>query len=425
MKSGLASNPVSLAPNAILRTELINMAPLFPIHVWKESVHAMDLGIPGQWGDSKRNLVYTGDVSSERSNVKAKFEKLIIVLVFFTAYFGILYHPTLPVFINEFNTVDGSIYASRFIDVCTALVLFFSVVFILVPKYLEKSRMLPFIALSVVIIVFLSLLEYQLHRVILHLFNLPTGPDEISDKMMTFYRRKSYDFPILPINIAIYILGILYGISRDWIRKYRQESKIVQEKMRADIDLLRSQINPHFFFNALNNIFAITQRNQDEEAGQAIMKLSGLMRYMIYDSDVAEISLIREIEHIANYLEVARLRFGKDERPDIRMNTEGDFQKDKIAPLLLVPFVENALKHGIGSKGEGYMHLHVRQKDGRLHFLVENPVLEKAESLKKHSGIGLENVRKRLQLLYPDRHQLDISTSNGKFKVELILRLEA
>jgi len=356
--------------------------------------------------------------------VTFRFEKLIIVLVFFAAYFGILYHPTLPVFINEFNTVDGSIYASRFIDVCTALILFFSVVFFLIPKYLEKRRIFPFIALSVVFIALLSLLEYQLHQVILHLFNLPTGPDEISDKMMTFYRRKSYDFPILLVNMVIYTLGIMYGLSRDWIRKYRQESKMVQEKMRADIDLLRSQINPHFFFNALNNIFAITQRNQDGEAGQAIMKLSGLMRYMIYDSDVAAISLARELEHIANYLEVARLKFAKDDKVDIRLQKEGNFQNDKIAPLLLVPFAENAFKHGIGSKGEGYVHMDFRHKDGELHFRIENPVLEKEESLKKHSGIGLENVKKRLQLLYPARHQLDISTLDGKFKVELAIRLK-
>jgi two-component system LytT family sensor kinase len=368
--------------------------------------------------------VYTEKYQDGSSKVSSKLEKLIIVLAFFAAYYGILYHPSLPVFINEFNTVDGSIYAARFVDVCTALILFLSVVFFLIPKYLEKRRIFPFVAISLVLIGLLSLLEYQLHQVILHLFNLPTGPDEISDKMMTFYRRKSFDFPILPVNLVIYTLGILYGLSRDWILKYRQESKLVQEKMRADIDLLRSQINPHFFFNALNNIFAITQRNQDDEAGQAIMKLSGLMRYMIYDSDVAEISLARELEHIESYLEVARLKFAKDDKLDIHLQKEGNFQNDKIAPLLLIPFVENAFKHGVGSKGEGYVHLDFRHKDGELHFRIENPVLEKEESLKKHSGIGLENVKKRLRLLYPDRHQIHISDSKGKFKVQLTIRLE-
>jgi sensor histidine kinase YesM len=356
--------------------------------------------------------------------VTSKLEKLIIVLVFFAAYYGILYHPTLPVFINEFNTIDGSIYVSRFIDVCTSLFLFMSVAFFLIPKYLEKRRIFLFIVISLGLIAFFSLLKFELDQIILRLFNLPTGPDEISDKMIMYYRRKSYDFPILPVNLVVYTLGILYGFSRDWIRKYRQESKILQEKMRADIDLLRSQINPHFFFNALNNIYAITQRNQDDEAGQAIMKLSGLMRYMIYDSNVTEISLARELEHIDNYLEVARLKFDQSDKVDIRIQKEGNFHNYKIAPLLLIPFVENAFKHGMGSKGDGYIYLNLLLNKGELCFRIENPILEKVEPWKKHPGIGLDNVIKRLQMLYPRRHRIDISDSDGKFKVQLIIRLK-
>ena len=359
-----------------------------------------------------------------RPGVISKLEKLIIVLVFFAAYYAILYHPSLPVFINEFNTVDGSIYASRFIDVCFSLILFMTVVFFLFPAYLEKRRIVPFIAASLMLVGLLSFLEFQADLVILRLFNLPTGPDEISDKMMMFYRRKSYDFPIIPYNLVVYTLGILYGLSRDWIRKYRQESKMVQEKMRADIDLLRSQVNPHFFFNALNNIYAISQRNKDDEAGHAIMKLSGLMRYMIYDSNVAEISLAKELEFIENYFEVARLKFAQDEKVDIRLQKDGNFHKYKIAPLLLVPFVENAFKHGLDSKGGGYIHLNFQVNENELHFLISNPILEKKEPWKKHPGIGLDNVKKRLQLLYPGRHHLNISDSKGEFMVQLTIKLE-
>ncbi len=356
--------------------------------------------------------------------MKSKLEKLIIVVAFFASYYAILYHPSLPVFINEFNTVDGSIYVSRFIDVCTSLILFLTVVFFLIPAYLEKRRIFPFILTSLMLLGLLSFLEFQLDQVILRLFNLPTGPNEISDKMMMFYRRKSYDFPIIPYNLVIYTLGILYGLSRDWIRKYRHESKMMQEKMRADIDLLRSQINPHFFFNALNNIYAIAQRNKDEKTGDAIMKLSGLMRYMIYDSNVADISLARELEHIENYFEVARLKFAQDENVDIRLNKDGNFHKHTIAPLLLVPFVENAFKHGLGSKGEGYIHLNFSVDENELNLQINNPILEKKESWKKHPGIGLDNVKKRLQLLYPGRHQLNILDSEGEFKVHLTIKLE-
>jgi two-component system LytT family sensor kinase len=356
--------------------------------------------------------------------MSSKLEKLIIVVVFFASYYGIIYHPSLPVFINEFNTVDGSIYVSRFVDVCISLILFLTVAFFLIPTYLKKSRILTFIVLSLAMIALLSFLQYQIYQVILRLFNLPTGPDEISDKMMTFYRRKSYDFPILPVNLVVYALGVMYGLSRDWIRKFRHESKMAQEKIKADIDLLRSQINPHFFFNALNNIYAITQRNQDEEAGEALMKLSGLMRYMIYDSNVSEVSLTSELEYVENYLKVARLKFANDEKVDIVLKKNGNFRGYKIAPLLLVSFVENAFKHGMGSKGEGYVHLDIQMDNGELHFRVENPILDKEESLKKHSGIGLDNVKKRLQLLYPERHRLEISDVEGEFRVELIILLE-
>ena len=352
----------------------------------------------------------------------AGLEKLAIGLVFAAAFYGILYHPTLPVFINEFNTVDGSAYASRFVDLVVALAIFFSAAFFLVPRYLEKRKFLPFAVLALAGIAVLSLFHHELHRVVLRMFNLPMGPNEISDKMITYYRRRSYDLPVLPVNLAIGMLGILYGMSRDWIRKARAESRLRQEKMKADIDLLRSQINPHFFFNALNNIYAITQRKGDEETGEAVVKLSGLMRHMIYDSGAAEIGLDRELEHVKNFIEVARLKFAPDERVDIALAEKGDPRSVKIAPLLLIPFVENAVKHGLGSRGEGYVHVGVEVEDGRLRFSVINPILDKGKPIREHSGIGLDNVRKRLGLLYPGRHALDVSEADGIFSVELTVR---
>ena len=126
----------------------------------------------------------------------AALEKLIIVMIFAAAFYGILYHPTLPVFINEFNTVDGSAYAARSVDWLVALVVFMTAAFYLVPAHLEKRRFLHFAAFSLLGIALISLLHHQLHLVVLRLFNLPIGPDEISDKMISFYRRKSYDINI-------------------------------------------------------------------------------------------------------------------------------------------------------------------------------------------------------------------------------------
>ncbi|MGD2246679.1 MAG: sensor histidine kinase, partial [Candidatus Aminicenantes bacterium] len=131
------------------------------------------------------------------------------------------------------------------------------------------------------------------------------------------------------------------------------------------------------------------------------------------DSNVIEIDLARELEHIDNYLDVARLKFDRSDEVDIQLKKEGNFHKYKIAPLLLVPFVENAFKHGVGSRGDGYIHLSFLLSDGKLCFHIENPLLKKEESWKKHPGIGLDNVKKRLKMLYPDWHRLDISDSGG------------
>jgi two-component sensor histidine kinase len=351
-------------------------------------------------------------------------EKLIIAAVFGAAFYSILYHPTLPVFINEFNTVDGSIYVSRFVDLLIALVIFMSAAFFLVPKYLEKRSYVLFVVLSFCGIAALSMIHHQLNGIVLRLFNLPTGPHEISDKMITYIRGITFDFPIIPVNAGIYILGILYGMSRDWIQRSRRESRLVKEKMKADIELLRSQINPHFFFNALNNIYAITQRKGEEETGRAIMKLSGLMRHLIYDSDQEAVGLDRELEHVQSFIDVARLKFTPDEEVDISLEKGGDLHAVRIAPLILIPFVENAAKHGLGSRGEGYIRMKIQVEDGVMLFSVKNPILNKGAAIKKHSGIGLENVKKRLDLLYPGRNSLDITEKEGVFAVDLTIEPE-
>ncbi len=359
-----------------------------------------------------------------KSSTASILEKLIIIFVFGAVFYSILYHPTLPVFINEFNTVDGSIYVSRLGDLLIALVIFMSAAFFLVPKYLEKRRYGLFFVLSLCGIAALSLIHFQLNGIVLRLFNLPTGPNEISDKMITYIRRITFDFPLIPVNAGIYVLGILYGMSRDWIQRTRRESRLVKEKMKADIELLRSQINPHFFFNALNNIYAIAQRKGEEETGRAIMKLSELMRHMIYDSDLEAVGLDRELEHVQSFIDVARLKFTPGEDVDIAFTKEGDLHAVRIAPLILIPFVENAVKHGLGSRGEGYIHMKIKVQDGAMLFSVKNPILNKGGAIRKHSGIGLDNVKKRLDLLYPGRNSLDIAEKEGVFNVELSIRPE-
>jgi LytS/YehU family sensor histidine kinase len=206
--------------------------------------------------------------------------------------------------------------------------------------------------------------------------------------------------------------------------KSRNARRLEAEKMRAEIALLKSQVNPHYFFNALNNIFAVTQRNDDEEAGQAILKLSETMRYMIYDGEAETISASREIEHIRNTIEVFRLRFAPEDHPEIRLRTDGDLDSFLVAPSLLAPFVENALKHGLDSAGRGKVDIDIRRDGNWLEMRVENTRLAGATTIPKPAGIGLANVRKRLELLYPRRHTLDVEETDEIHRVRLRLKQE-
>lgn len=272
-----------------------------------------------------------------------QFEKTVIILLFLLLLFAVIYHPDDPVFMGEFNNRDGSIYAARSVDVIISLIIFFTVVFGIIPAQLLKNRYLLFILSSLLLLSVISAVEYGLDQVILHLFNLPTAPGEISDKLLNNPRRDIYYSTIVPGNIMIYGLALLYGISRDWIAKSRRQNQLQKEKMQADIDFLRSQVNPHFFFNSLNNIYAITRKNRDRETGEAIMKLSAVMRYMIYDSEVDLIVLDKEVEHIRQYLDLVRLKFSPQDQIDLHFSIKEQGKNIRLHLLYYFPLWKTAV----------------------------------------------------------------------------------
>ena len=349
-------------------------------------------------------------------------EKVIIAIAVPAVFLATLPGSGRAVFMGPFNNIDGSLLAARAVSALAGLVLVIAVGLRFFPARLEIKPTLRFLSGSLGLLVAVSLAEWGLRFFIQWLFNLPLGPDTFSDKELAFPVHESLSPAIIPRNLLICGVGLLYGIGRDWVLKSRKHGQLEKEKMRAEIALLRSQINPHYFFNALNNIYAVTQRNEDEEAGRAILKLSETMRYMVYDSDSDRISLKKEIDHIRNTIEVFRLRFAPEDHPDIRFRTEGDLDSIAIAPMLLLPFVENAMKHGLNSLGRGRVDIEIRRDGAWLDVRVENERWPAAETVRKHPGIGLANVRKRLDWLYPRTHVLTIREDDRHFRVHLRLK---
>ncbi|MBA4302128.1 MAG: histidine kinase [Cyclobacterium sp.] len=194
----------------------------------------------------------------------------------------------------------------------------------------------------------------------------------------------------------------------------------------AGMDFLRSQINPHFLFNALNTLYASSLMENAEKTSDGIQKLGDMMRFMLHENQLPRIPLSREINYLRNYLDLQMLRFGSQDNLDIDIQINENQCTGEIAPMLLIPFVENAFKHGISAKEKSWIKLNLRCIAGSVHLDLVNsthPEKPASEKSREESGIGLENVKSRLQLVYPDRHNLNIVSNDTDFFVHLSIQL--
>lgn len=193
-----------------------------------------------------------------------------------------------------------------------------------------------------------------------------------------------------------------------------------QERMQSELSFLRSQISPHFIFNILNSIVYLI-RSKSPQAEPVTIKLSELIRYMLYESGNAQIPLEKEVSYLENYVELQKIRFEED--VDIRLHIEGEVAGQLIEPMLLIPFVENAFKHGVGLVDEPVIDIHLQYGKDDMVFTIRNKITADPPTDKDNSsGIGLQNVQRRLELLYPGAHKLELERGEAWFEVKLWLR---
>ena len=202
-------------------------------------------------------------------------------------------------------------------------------------------------------------------------------------------------------------------------------TEIESDRLKAELNSLKAQINPHFLFNTLNNIYSYSLF-KSEKTPEMILKLSGLMNYIIYECQADQVDLSKEIDFIHNYMELEKMRV--EDSLEIKLQIQDHLSGFQIAPLLFVPFLENAFKHGANIQDQNpYIRLQMEVSEtGQLYFECENlqDVDELTDLPEKRSGIGLENVQKRLELLYPDQYELTIDRSLNRFLVKLALQLK-
>ncbi len=301
------------------------------------------------------------------------------------------------------GTFLGLSHAYFFIASLFHIGIFYFNAYFLYPKLLTRKTWWLYIILLVAVF----FLSYYLKLFFLQLDKFFRLTKENSDVIF---------FGVFPFIVA----SIIFRLISDRIRFERMEKEARAEHLSAELKYLRSQVSPHFLFNMMTNMVALARQKSDL-LEPSLIQLSELLRYMLYDSADHKISTAKEIEHLKNYIALQQLRFGDD--VELKVNISNQCPGCIIEPMLLVPFIENSFKHGIGMADRPYIHIELQINEQQLDFKIANKYNKQAGSKDSNSGIGLDNVKHRLQLLYYGKYKLNISRANNVYAVHLNLFL--
>jgi two-component system, LytTR family, sensor kinase len=304
------------------------------------------------------------------------------------------------------------------------IILFFYINYLwLIPHYLSKRKFafyFLFISLMLATTYFANELYIrQVHKIeAAKRGDAERGNNE--QPRRKYPRFRSYNSALF--CFAVLALGTSIRVTENWYENEKQKKEMENQKLGAELSLLKSQINPHFFFNTLNSIYslAIIKSNRTPEA---VLKLSEIMRYIIYDTERKLVPLSKEIEYIANYIELQRLRLPDDIK--VKFKTDIGEGESVIEPLLLLPFVENAFKHGVDVEKGGKISVTITRIGNELRLHVENPLVDADINVKNgSSGVGMNNTLKRLKLLYNDNFTYTAGPVKTNYVVDLVLKLK-
>lgn len=301
-----------------------------------------------------------------------------------------------------------------------ALAVYFNLYY-LIPRYLEKSRFATYVGLLLLTMVATTLFiisGYYFSSYIsgTSLAELYGGGNEAE----CFYRFLNN---ALPSTVASMTLAMSIKLAKNWIQTQRQQQALEKEKLETELKFLKNQFNPHFLFNTINSIFFLIHKNPDM-ASDALAKFSELLRYQLYECNDLQIPLHNEITYIENFIGLEKLR--QNDNIDITLDLDRrDAHLWGIAPFLLMIFVENAFKHVSKHSSEpNWIRIKLRLDDGKLNFGVSNSTsLFTTRDVIYYGGIGLKNVRRRLDLIYPEQYDIQIKEGSNRFEVRLSLSL--
>ncbi len=288
-------------------------------------------------------------------------------------------------------------------------------IYFLMPHLVYRRKFFSYITAVTLSIFVMVVLKYYLTALFVSQNVWREGPETYSFTL-------NYAITMMLGELYVMSFVAMIKVTIDRMREDLRITELKQEQLETNLRFLRSQVSPHFFFNTLNNIYALTLKKSDK-APEIVLKLSELMRYLLYGTEKSFQDLSKEINCIKNYLELQRIRYGN--KIDINISIKGDVEGRKIAPMMLLPFIENCFKHGAdNAENQFYININFHIENDFLNFKVVNPIY-KEKSVKKTGGIGIKNVKKRLELRYQQKdYKLSINTKDNLYIVELKLKLE-
>ncbi|RZL36836.1 MAG: hypothetical protein EOP00_29130 [Pedobacter sp.] len=289
------------------------------------------------------------------------------------------------------------------------IVAFYFTAMVIAPSVLKQRKWVKAILSVLLLFTFVPIYRYFLE----YQFFLPhLGFDNYKGKVpeVIWYIKNSVGYTFY----RHFVYGFVYYIAAEGIDNVRKQKELEKEKIAAELAFLKSQINPHFLFNTLNDIYALTYQ-QSRKAPEAVLKLSALLRYMLKESDEKFTNLQKEIDYLKNVIDLHRI--GQKGEAYINFEIEGKVDQQQIAPLILINFVENAFKHGVVDQHSNPIQIKLTTDRSHINFSVSN--LKNKAIKDKATGIGLANVKRRLALIYPDNHSLVIKDEADIFSVVL------
>ena len=218
-------------------------------------------------------------------------------------------------------------------------------------------------------------------------------------------------------GLWVLLLSVPLGLIDNYYRRQELEQELKTQQLEAELRFLKAQVNPHFLFNALNNIYSLSFTNS-EKTPEMILKLSDMMSYMLYDCKEEQVPLTSEIQYLRNFIDLQQLK--KDGEYQIDFEVKGDPEGMKIVPMLFIPFFENAFKHGnLDELSEGWLKAQMEITPGRrIRFEIQNS-RDPNKPNEKKGGVGLKNIRDRLSLLFPEKHQLKVTSGQNTFRIQM------